>query len=235
MVVGPLSSSSSMARRWTTRDIDLHTLADLMRTDRLRDRAWRGPKVIAFLAANPVGTHALRLGDEWAEIARELKLAPYRDDFRFESRWAVTIDDLIRHLNELDPTIIHLSAHGGSGTLILQDEAGGPEPVSPDALAAIVGSAARNPRVALLNGCSTIAHADALCATVDVVVSMRGEISDAGARMFASRFYGALGNRRTVGNAVRQGRAKLLAKRLPDEALPDYVTREGIDADLLIV
>jgi len=43
--------------------------------------------VILFLAANPEGTNPL-----------------HRDDFRFESRWAVGIDELMRHLMELDPT-----------------------------------------------------------------------------------------------------------------------------------
>ena len=44
------------------------------------------------------------------------------------------------------------------------------------------------------------------------------------------RFYGALGNRCSVGNAVAQGVAALAAKRLPDEFLPRCATRDGVDA-----
>lgn len=39
--------------------------------------------VILFLAANPHGTNPLRLGEGCAEIQRELKIAPDRDDFQF--------------------------------------------------------------------------------------------------------------------------------------------------------
>ena len=50
---------------------------------------------------------------ECAEIQHELKMSPNRDAFRFESRWAVTIDELMRHLTELDPTAIRCLAREG--------------------------------------------------------------------------------------------------------------------------
>jgi len=52
-----------------------------------RNQRTHAKHVILFLAANPEGTNPL-----------------HRDDFRFESRWAVGIDELMRHLMELDPT-----------------------------------------------------------------------------------------------------------------------------------
>jgi hypothetical protein len=188
--------------------------------------------VILFLAANPGGTSPLRLGEECAEIQRELKMTPYRDDFHFESRWAVSIDELMRHLTELDPAVIHVSGHGDcSGGLLLQDEQGQPQPVSGRALAMMVEAAARNVRVVVLNACYTTLQADALRAKVGCVVGMSGAIGDAAARAFAIRFYGALGNRRSIGHAVAQGIATLAAKQLPDEALPRCATRDGIEAD----
>src|SRR5215475_3311592 len=87
--------------------------------------------LILFLAANPRSTNPLRLAEECAEIQRELKMVPYRDDFQFESRWAVSIDELMRHLNELSPTVLHFSGHGGCDSgLLLQDEQGYAQPVS---------------------------------------------------------------------------------------------------------
>src|ERR1051325_3273315 len=70
--------------------------------------------VILFLAVNHRGGNLLKLGEECAEIQRELRMARNRDAFRFESRWAVSIDELMRHLTELDPTVVHFSGHGGS-------------------------------------------------------------------------------------------------------------------------
>lgn len=188
--------------------------------------------VILFLAANPDGTDPLKLGDECAEIQRELKMTRHRDDFHFESRWAVSIDELMRHLTELDPTVIHFSGHGDpSAGLLLQDEQGQPQPVSARALAMMVEAAARSVRVVVLNACYTTVQADALRAKVDCIVGMSGAIGDIAARAFAIRFYGALGNRRSIGNAVAQGIAALAAKQLPDEALPRCATRDGVHAD----
>jgi hypothetical protein len=191
--------------------------------------------VIAYLAASPTGTPPLRQGEECAEIMRELRLAPFRDDFRIESRWAVTSDELLRHLTELDPEVIHLSGHGGDGAFALQDEHGQAELVSPRALAKMIGAAAPSARVVVLNACCSMAHAEALRARVDVVVAMAGAISDRAARMFAARLFGALGNRRSVGNAVDLGLARLAATDLPDEALPRCVTRDGVDADRVVI
>jgi CHAT domain-containing protein len=35
-----------------------------------------------------------------------------RDELDFRSRWAVNADDVMRHLNELQPTVVHFSGHG---------------------------------------------------------------------------------------------------------------------------
>ncbi len=90
------SSSGSVPARLTT-------VAPI----RSRARAGRAAKHgILFLAANPRASNLLTLTEECAEIQRELKMTRHRGRFRFESRWAVGIDDLMRHLMELDPTVI---------------------------------------------------------------------------------------------------------------------------------
>jgi hypothetical protein len=192
--------------------------------------------VILFLAANPYASSLLKLGEECAEIQRELKMTLNRDDFHVESRWAVGIDEFMRHLTELDPTVIHFSGHGGSTSgLMLQNEQGQPQQVSARALAMMVDAAAHNVRVVVLNACYSAAQADLLRTKVDCIVGMDGAIGDEAARAFAIRFYGALGNRRSIGNAVAQGIATLAAKQLADAALPRCLTREGVDAHKLVL
>jgi CHAT domain-containing protein len=187
--------------------------------------------VILFLAANPITSRRLELDRECAEIQRELRMTLHRDDFQFESRWAVSIDELMRHLNELSPSVIHFSGHSERATsgLLLQDEQGHPQPISVRALAMIVDAVARDARVIVLNACYTTAQAEVLRTKVECVVGMDGAIGDGAARAFAIRFYGALGNRKSIGNAVDQGIAALAAKQMPDELLPRCVTRVGID------
>ncbi len=192
--------------------------------------------VILFVAVNHRGGNPLKLGEECAEIQRELRMARNRDAFRFESRWAVSIDELMRHLTELDPTVVHFSGHGGGSIgLVLLDEQGQPTSVSGRALAMMVHAAARNVRLVVLNACYSTAQAEALGAKIDCVVGMDGAIGDDAARAFAIRFYGALGSGRSIGNAVAQGVATLAAKQLPDEVLPRCVSRDGVDPHEVIL
>src|SRR5262245_26220968 len=81
---------------------------------RVPERATRS--VILFLAANVGGAGYLALDEEFAAIDRELSMTAGRHCFELWSKWAVTVDDVMRYFNELRPTIVHFSAHGtGSG------------------------------------------------------------------------------------------------------------------------
>jgi hypothetical protein len=214
------------------------------------------PDLILFLAANPAGTSRLCLAEECAAIERELRVAANRD-FEFQSRWAVTIDELMHHLNAMRPTVIHFSGHGSGGHvtagspapardvaaaewgdsagIYLQDEAGAPQLVTADALTAMIESVASSARIVVLNACYSDAHADALCRVVDCVVGMGGPIGDDAARAFAMSFYRALAHQRSVGNAVAQVSATLAAKQLPGHHLPRCRTRGGVDANRVLL
>jgi len=210
--------------------------------------------MILFLAANPLGTDRLALDEECAAIERELRMTSGRDDFDFRSKWAVSVDELMRHLNELQPTILHFSGHGSTGAadsssahgdphrdidapqgagICLQDERSS-QYVSDRALAKMIASAAPSTRVVVLNACFSAAVAESLRHEVGCVVGMDGAIGDAAARSFAVAFYRALGNRRSVGNAVSQAVATLAAKQLPDD-LPICRTRDGLTADQMFL
>lgn len=214
--------------------------------------ASRRRNTILFLASNPITASRLAFDEECAAIERELRMTAGRDEFDFRSKWAVTPDEMMRHFNELQPTVIHFCGHGRSGTtegppasfrsvrvtcgdevssgLYLQDEHGNPQLVTARALKMMIKAAAASARVVVLNACYSWLQADALRAVVDCVVGMTGAIRDDAARSFAVGFYRALGNRRSIGNAVEQAIATLAAKQLPEEPLPHCRTRRGIDA-----
>ncbi len=201
-------------------------------------RARMPRSLILFLAANPSTTSPLALDQECAAIERELRMTAHRDDFEFRSKWAVSVDELARHLMELQPAIIHFSGHGtpaDGGGIYLHDDASGSQLVTARALAMMIKSAADSARVVVLNACYSDDHASALCAVVDCVVGMTGAIGDDAARSFAVGLYRALGNRRSVGNAVEHAVATLAAKQLPDEHLPRCRTRAGIDASRVVL
>jgi hypothetical protein len=223
-------------------------------------RRSRGPRplpsrqLILFLAANPSGTPRLALDKECAAIERELRMAPDRDHFDFRSKWAVSVDEMMIHLNELQPTIIHFSGHGSSGA---GAHGGGHRDVEPlaagsgiclerelerrlqhvngPALAKMIAAGAPSARVVVLNACFSDAVAESLCQVVDCVVSMTGAVDDDAARSFAEGFYRALGHGRSVGNAVAQAVALLSAKQLPSEHRPVCRTRDGLSPDLIFL
>ena len=228
------------------------------RTEHCAHSIGKAPNVILFLAANPSGTSRLAFDEECAAIERELRMTDGRDDFDFRSKWAVTADEMMRHLNELCPMVIHFSGHGYSGTtgwsstsrrhvqmvdsddeigggIYLQDEYGNPQIVTARALKMMIKAAAASARVVVLNACYSSLQANALRTIVDCVVGMTGAIRDDAARSFAVGFYRALGNRRSVGNAVEQAVATLAAKQLPDEHLPRCRTRKGVNAKQLFL
>ena len=221
-----------------------------------KDEVPRGQKIIAFLAANPSGSSRLMLDDECAGIERELSMTAARDDFSLRSKWAVTVDEMMRHLAALTPTVIHFSGHGRGSSLdinehcrdnqrdietatrsgiYLEDEHRRPYCVNGNALAQMIASAAPCGRVVVLNACFSDALASALCEAVDCVVGMRGAVDDATARSFAIAFYRALGNHSSVANAVQQAAATLAAKHPSAENLPTYRTRSGVSAEYLVL
>ena len=69
-------------------------------TDARPPRPATARHVILFLAANPAETTRLALDEECAAIERELRMTTGRDDFDFRSRWAVSVDEAMRALNE---------------------------------------------------------------------------------------------------------------------------------------
>jgi CHAT domain len=205
---------------------------------------------ILFLAANPAGTDRRTLDEECAAIERELRMSSGRDDFDFRSKWAVSVDELMRHLNELQPIIVHFSGHGtaagpavaGSpgdgksapGAGIFLHDGHGSQYVSERALGKMIASAAPSTRVVVLNACYSATIAESLRHTVGCVVGMDDTLGDAAARSFAVAFYRALGHRRSVGNAVDQAIATLDAKQYPG-ARPLCKTRDGLLADQVVL
>jgi CHAT domain len=216
--------------------------------------------IILFLAAHPSEVSRIALDEECAAIERELRMTTGRNAFDLRSKWAVSVDEMLRHLNELQPTVIHFSGHGGSSADVyflndqrqpvptprdlgvvpnagiqLQDEWRQSQHVSARALSQMIGSAAPSTRLLVLNACFSEGVAQSLCGVVDCVVGMRGAIGDDAARAFSVSFYRALGYRRSVGNAFAQAVATLAAKRFSDEHLPVCRTRNGVSADYVIL
>lgn len=188
---------------------------------------------ILFLAANPSGTTQLALDAEARDIQMKLDATPLHG-IEATTRWAVTPDDLLQHLNMLRPTILHFSGHGtGVSGICLHDEKGGCTVVSSSALTRLFAALRGNIRVVVLNACHSSEQGQAIAQVIDAVIGMDDTIGDEAARRFAAAFYRALGHGCSVRNAFDQGVAAIALHGLGDESVPHLLCKPGVNLDAL--
>jgi len=189
--------------------------------------------LILFLAANPAGTRQLALDAEARDIQMKLDATPAHG-VQASTRWAVTPDDLLHHLNALRPAIVHFSGHGaGMLGLCFQNEHTGSSLIPAPALRRLFATLRDNIRVVVLNACYSSEQGQAIAEVIDAVVGMEDTIGDEAARRFAAAFYRALGYGRSVKNAFDQGVAAIALHGLGDESVPRLLVKAGVDPDAL--
>ncbi len=153
-----------------------------------------GKTTILFLAANPVDTGQLRLGNEVKGIRKAFERAKNRDNFSLHSRWAVTIDDLAHALQEFEdgPLILHFAGHGEDAAIYLEGNDGSKVRVEAAALRDFL---ALFPTIqcVVLNACYSEELAAALAAVVPCVVGMAVAVDNALASDFSVAFYDGVG------------------------------------------
>ena len=191
---------------------------------------------ILFLAANPKDTVNLRLDEEVREIEHRIMLAQKKEEFTLIKKGAVRVGNLQLYLNQERPTIVHFSGHGTSdGKIILEDNAGIGIAVAPVALARVFNTLKDNVRCIVLNACFSLEQAEAINENIDCVIGMSSSISDEAAIAFSSAFYLALASGRSVKNAFDQGINELLLMGIPEENIPQLLTRDEIDASKIVI
>jgi len=104
--------------------------------------------------------------------------------------------------------VLHLTGHGRPGSLLLEDEDGGPHDVEADALVACLCSHA-DLRLVILSECYSAALALHLARYVPYVIGMSGPVPDDGATSFAREFFSAVGAHQPLEVAFLRARAAL--------------------------
>jgi hypothetical protein len=189
------------------------------------------PMRILFLAANPHDTDRLRLDQEARTIDERLRTAEFRDRFDLVSHWAVRHTDLSEYLLRHTPHIVHFSGHGSkSGKIVLEDENGNAQAVSPEALRQLFRILKDNIRCVVLNACLSANQAEAIVQEIDCVVGMSEKIGDDAAIRFAGGFYRALGYGRSVQTAFELGRNEIDLTGLDEGAIPKLLVKPGVNA-----
>jgi len=200
------------------------------RPDKTRGLHTQEKTKILFLAANPRDTVRLRLDEEQREIEHKILLAQKKDRVIIVNKGAVRVGDLQLYLNQEKPTIVHFSGHGSNeGRIILEDNSGKARAIPPPALARVFGILKDNIRCVILNACFSLKQAQAITQNIDCVIGMSSSISDKAAIAFASAFYLAIASERSIGNAFDQGINELMLWGIPEEHIPQLLTRSGAE------
>lgn len=187
---------------------------------------------ILFLAANPLATDRLRLGEEVREIENGLRRAKQRENFILEQVHALRVEDLRHAMLDYDPQIVHFSGHGAGGDgIILEDSTGQPKIVSIDA---IQGFFRLFPVVecVVLNACYSETQAKAISQNVKYVIGIPYTIEDRLAVEFSVSFYDAIGSGRTIEFAHQLGCNAIQMNGTSDQPLPILILNSKVIEDL---
>ncbi|MBW4476095.1 MAG: CHAT domain-containing protein [Tolypothrix brevis GSE-NOS-MK-07-07A] len=164
-------------------------------------------RTILLLAANPLGTSRLCLGEEERDIRTELQRTRYCNWFDLQSRWAVRYSDVQTALHEITPQIVHFSGHGeGQDGLVFQDENGRAKLINSEALANLFQLCAEHVECVVLNACFSDVQAREIALHIPYVIGMKSAIGDRAAREFSIGFYKALGFGKPYSRACEWGR-----------------------------
>ena len=191
---------------------------------------------ILFLAANPTGTTQLALDEECRQITEKLRAADHRDLLELITRWAVRPGDLLQHLNEHRPHVVHFSGHGTpTEEIVLLDKDKLPKTVPAPALKQLFATLKDNIRVVVLNACFSKSQASAITEAVDCAIGMKKAIGDDAAIAFAAAFYQAIGFGRSIKVAFESGKSALMLAGIPEEETPELLCRKGVDPAALVL
>ena len=249
IMVTNLTASSNLnkalaigASDYIGKPIDHQILLSRVRTAILAKRKTLKTKIL-FLGANPINTSFLRLGEEIREISNSLRSSKLREKFIIVQEWAVTINTMLRALQEEKPSIVHFSGHGISGDekelrhlmtnrdininnkriegIVLENDHGKINFVSSDILSEIFKSCNAHIKCVILNSCYSSIQAKAINSHIPYVIGMNQRIKDNSSIIFSRAFYMALGAGRSIEDSFHIGKIELEAIAENDASIPE--------------
>lgn len=184
----------------------------------------------ALLFANPQGTQPLDLSMEVRTIRTKLR-AEQRSSFLKLHLVRDASPSAIEEALKQRPHLVHFGGHGYRTALGVENDRNQLHRMPKVALSQWIDVLSKRTRVVLLNACHSIEEAEPFFSSVECVIGMRAPISDRAALEFASCFYSALGDGKSVAEAFATGKAGIAAFSLSEEDTPVLRTRDGVLAE----
>jgi len=164
---------------------------------------------VLFVATNQQASR-LRLDRELRDVQEQALDSRYRDRFDFRAAFAVRPRDLSRALLNIKPRFVHFAGQATrTETIVLEDEAGNPAPLSVRALSDLLRLGGDAVECVILNMCYSSGYAEEIAKDIPYVIGIKAEISDEQAIAFASAFYQALGAGKSIPESFRHAQASL--------------------------
>ena len=197
---------------------------------------------ILFVSANPAGAEALASDVEARQIRQALRSSKFGGRFDLDTAPATRIGDLSALLRDHQPHILHIAVHGSAnGGLTFNDpQDWQSQDLAADDLAGIVAAyqaeAVEKLRLVVLAGCDTQTAAQLVSRHVDCVLGTTGDVTDRAVIRLSPDLYAALGDGRSVGNALESALAELRGHGMNSDAdLFALYPRTGVDPHKLIL
>lgn len=186
---------------------------------------------LLFIAAGPLDAERLRLAAEHRDVRAALRNSTFRDDTAMEEALAARPTDLIEELNRFRPSVLHISGHGNSSGIALEDSAGLASEISTAQIASLVATADPALRLVVLNSCESAAQAEPITQHVDASIGMAVSIGDDAARTFAVQLYGSLSEGVPLSRAFEQAKLQLSLAGFSEDQTPQLYMKSGVNAD----
>jgi hypothetical protein len=173
----------------------------------------RSSAKILFIAGDRGGSQVnqLQIPREYHAIQGSLHACKHRELIALANPILGATRERLAEAYREQPTVVHFAGHGDSRSLsIIQDQGvlASDVPLDADQFIEVLAAMKENVRLCVLNACASLDLARRLVTegVVDFAVAWPATVPDSAAIAFSRAFYGALGDGRSIREAVAVGR-----------------------------
>ncbi|MFH8770128.1 CHAT domain-containing protein [Streptomyces sp. NPDC017958] len=194
-----------------------------------------GPQPTGVLMLSAVATRlgGPDTGEEQRQVDRMIREARYRDGLALHTAQAVQGEDILGHLLDHEPTVLHFSGHASDTGLRVLTPDGGDAPLVTEGLGDLLAAAGKQVRLVVLNACATDPIAQDLAEVTGCAIGYPAQVSDRTAITFATQFYRCVGAGMPVGPAYEAARAVIRMYGADENELPVLRQSPAVNMDAL--
>ena len=163
-------------------------------------------KKILFVASNPKGEKDLKLDHEIRELRQRIRLSNLRDNIEVCEIWAVTIEDLVQSILDIEPHILHFAGHSTVAGIKLHSNTPGKSVIIPtEKLKNVLREFKTTLNCVIFNSCDSLNHAKIISEQIEYCIGYPSVIFDNSAIAFSVGFYSAFASGKDLQTSFKIG------------------------------